>query len=387
MSVFIRGDKFVVDYWPHGRKGKRVRMTLPASITTIEDARTIERELRQTKEPEISVALNATVFELFPQYLEWYELHRKPKTYKDMKGCWENHLRRHLGTFIARELSGHHINVYKRLRKSEYNRNYKTEKVPVGNRSIIKELDYFSGFLRWCHKNIKGFPKRDFEIEDLPYERPIPTVLSIEETIRFIQAAEPLYRAYFLVLFGCGLRRTEARMLKWTDIDLNNKTLKIIRKGGKPAILPFSDWLHHELKDLKKSSKSQWVFQSPMLGKPDQPLQDVRRAIQRAKEKAEIEKHIYPHLLRHSIATHLLGKNVNLRTIQEMLGHSQSSTTEFYTHVVTANIREALSHAGLDMIPPPGVYANSLPDKASSKKCLRKKTRKPCQTKVLRDRS
>jgi hypothetical protein len=56
MSVFIRGDKFVVDYWPHGRKGKRVRMTLPASITTIEDARTIERELRQTKEPEISVA-------------------------------------------------------------------------------------------------------------------------------------------------------------------------------------------------------------------------------------------------------------------------------------------------------------------------------------------
>jgi len=382
MSVFLRRGRWVVDYWPQGRKGRRIRKTLPETITSAEDARAIERELLlASKDPDISAPVYSTVNALFPLYLNWYEMHRAETTFRDMKGCWENHLSRILGEYMAKDISVHHINIYKSLRKKEYNANYKTKKVLVGNRSIIKELDYFSGFLRWCHKNIKGFPKRDFDIEDLPYERPVPTVLSIEEAIRFIQAAEPLYRVYFLVLFNCGLRRNAARMLKWTDVDLENRTLKIIRKGGKPHNLPISDWLLDELKALKELATSQWVFQSPMTGKPDQPLYDVRRAIRRAKERAGIQKHIHPHLLRHSIATHLLGQNINLRTIQEMLGHAQSSTTEFYTHVVTANIREALSHAGLDIKPPAGVYSKRTTNKASSKRCLQGKRDKPASSK------
>jgi integrase len=364
MSVFIRNGRFVVDYWPHGKKGKHVRKTLPAAITSIEEARAIEIELRQaSKDPEINAPVTATVNDLFPRYLEWYELHRAARTYHDIRGCWKNHLSPHLGSYIASEITVNHINVYKRLRKKEYNGNYKKEKVPVGNRCIIKELAYFSGFMGWCHKNIKSFPKRDFQIDGLPYERPVPIVLSLDEAVRFIQAAEPLYRCLFLLLFNVGLRRSEARFLKWDDVDLENRSLIIIKKGGKPHILPISDWLYDELIALKQHSRSRWVFQSPRTGKPDQPVQDLRRAINRAREKAGITKRIYPHLLRHSLATHLMGLNINLRTIQNMLGHSQLSTTEFYTHVAIANLRAALSQAGLNINPGPGVYREGTADK------------------------
>jgi site-specific recombinase XerD len=386
MSVFVRRGKFVVDYWPQGRKGKRVRKTLPAAITSIKEARAIERELREAvRDPEIHAPVNATVGELFPQYLDWYELHRAEKTYRDIKYCSQP-ITRHIGKIVAAEINSHHINIYKRLRKAEYRGNVKNTEVPIGNRTIIKELAYFSGFLRWCHKNIKGFPKRTFEIDGLPYKRPIPSVLSMEEAILFIQSAEPFYRVLFLVLFSLGLRLKEARLLKWIDIDFGTRTLKIIKKGGKENVLPLSDWLYGELTDLKKKSKSQWVFPSPSKWKKDQPVQDVRPAIKRACEKAEITKRVHPHLLRHSFATHLLDKNINLRTVQEMLGHADITTTQFYTQVVTKNKRQALSRAGLNLKPAVGVYAECPSDKASSRMCLRKDSQKPRKIRNSKDR-
>ncbi len=84
--------------------------------------------------------------------------------------------------------------------------------------------------------------------------------------------------------------------------------------------------------------KHGYIFVSKRNG---QPIRDIRKAIARAKRKAGITKKIYPHLLRHSFATHLLGKNVNLRTIQQFLGHSQVGTTEWYTHVTQGHLQDA----------------------------------------------
>ncbi|TAL25506.1 MAG: hypothetical protein EPN94_05035, partial [Nitrospirae bacterium] len=141
MSVRRRNDKFVIDYYPQGRAGKRVRMTLPEAVTDIEDARSVERELRDSKEKHTPVPRNATVSELFTQYLDYYEMHRAATTYRDIKNVFENHIKRLLGHYLAAEISEHHINVYKRLRRAEH---------PSGNRCINKELHYFSGFLTWC---------------------------------------------------------------------------------------------------------------------------------------------------------------------------------------------------------------------------------------------
>ncbi|MEJ2697984.1 MAG: tyrosine-type recombinase/integrase [Candidatus Sulfobium sp.] len=310
-------------------------MTLPANITRLEEAEAIERELKHAAKPnEIQVPKNRTVGDLFREYLDWYDLHRSPTTYRDCEGVFKNHINPHLGQYIANEISINHINVYKRLRHGEGGK----------NRTITTELHYFSGFRRWAAK--LGFiEKKDFNIERLPYTRPIPIVLSLKEAIKLINAAEPFYRGIFILLFTCGCRLKEARQLKWTEVDFQNRTIKILGKGGKENILPMADLLYTELKKLKKKASSEWVFQSRV--RDDIPVQDIRKAIARAKKKAKITKRVYPHLLRHSLATHLLDSDVNLRRIQEILGHADVSTTEFYTQVAVKMKRDAMKKAGI----------------------------------------
>jgi site-specific recombinase XerD len=376
MSVFLRNGKWVVDYWPQGRRGPRKRKTLPTTITTEQEALAIERSIRAAvKEEPLDIPNRSTVNDLFPRYLDWYKDHRKPSTYRDVKGIYDTHFSQYLGSYIASEINHHHFDLYKSLRKTDRKRNLKTRKLKVSNRTINKEVDYFKGFLRWCHKRVRGFPRISLDIEKLPYERPIPTVLTFDEAMKLIMAADSIYRVLFLVLFNLGLRLAPARTMKWQDIDLPNRAFKFIRKGGKPKLLPLSDWLVEELTELKKTATCEWVFPSPRTWLKDQPITDIRRALNRAAKKAGITKKVNAHLLRHSLATHLMGQNINLRTIQEMLGHADISTTEWYTHVQTANIREALSQAGLNIKPPSGVYATRSADKGRKGKRLRKDKR------------
>ncbi len=338
MSVFLRNGRWVVDYWPQGRRGRRIRMTLPENIREREEAGAIERELRKAARPtELEVPKNRTVEDLSREYLDWYDLHRSPTTYRDCEGVFRNHIRPHLGAYIADDISPTHVNIYKRMRKGEGGK----------NRTISKELNYFSGFLTWGAKN-GHLTKRNFSIEKLPYTRPIPIVLTLNEAVKIIRAAEPFYRVIILMLFTCGVRLKEARLLKWTDVDFKKRTIRILRKGGKENILPVIDWLHDELKALRKTNRSDWVFLSRV--RDDIPVTDIRKAIERARKKSGIEKRVYAHLFRHSMATHLLESGVDSRRIQEILGHAQLSTTEFYTQVAVGIKKKALDQGKISSI-------------------------------------
>jgi site-specific recombinase XerD len=334
MSVFLRFGKWIVDYRPEGIRGRRVRLKLPDKIRAREDAEAIERELRKASQEEPEMPKNRTVSDLSREFLDWYDLHRAATTYRDCEGVFRNHLNPHLGRYITDDISPNHINVYKRLRKGEGGT----------NRTISKELNYFSGFLTWAAKH-GHIRKRDFSIEKLPFSRPIPIVLSFKEAVKLIHSAEPFYRVIFLLLFTCGVRLKEARLLKWENVDFKKRIIRIFGKGNKENILPMIDWLHDELKALRKQNKSEWVFLSRV--RDDIPVSDIRKALDRAKRKAGIKKRVYSHLLRHSFATHLLESDVDLRRIQEMLGHAQLSTTQFYTHVAVGVKRKALDQSAI----------------------------------------
>lgn len=325
---------FFVDYWPEGRNGPRKIKKLDASITDKNAAIIFEQELmaalKESRHPENVLVKTdaATCDDLFPAYLEWVRLHLKKSTYED-RGYAMGTISKIIGNIPARGLNKHYFSLYQQTRKAQ----------GVSNRTVNKELDYVRGFLRWCREE-KDMRIPQIQFKKLKHARPIPMVLSPDEVVRIIDAADPFHRAYFLCLYTLGLRLSEAQHLKWGDIDFDNLTVQTIQKGGTYKILPLNNWLKKALVKLKPGKAGDFIFLNPATGRP---MRDVRAALHTAAKKAGVIKRVYPHLFRHSVATHMMGENVNLRKIQTYLGHSVVSTTEWYTHVVTDHLKDATS--------------------------------------------
>ena len=251
-------------------------------------------------------------------------------------------LARILGPVPIIQVDRHSIATYQKTRSQHITRT----KRRVTNRTINKELSYLASFLNWARR-AKEIPVPPLKIDMLPHQRPRPIILSPDEVVRLVAEAEPFYRAFFLCLYTLGFRLTEATYIRWRDVDRDGKTISAIQKGGSLKIEPLNAWLDAALQALKKETEKktkrkvtpdEYVFFNPRTGRP---VMDIRTPLERAAKAAGIIKHVTPHLLRHSIATHLLARGKNLRTIQAMLGHAQVGTTEWYTHVVTEDIREA----------------------------------------------
>jgi integrase/recombinase XerD len=348
MAIITRRRKdgsirFVIDYWPDGRYGKRKRLTLPASVQSEKEAKVFEEALKTAaRDPEMITTFTATetVNDVFPSYLEWYEMHRQSTTYEDLLEIYKNHLKGIFGKLRLDEINIVHISLYKKTRKAEViikHLGQKKGSTLVSNRTINKELSYFSGFLKWCRVE-RNMPLKKITFDRLPYKRPIPMVLSFDEVIKMIEASDPFYRALFFTLYGAGLRSAEGRNLKLEDVDFENRTIRVRQKGGSQKIVPVPQLLLDLISAIKPAHQEDYVFVNR---RTRRPVNDIRRPIERARVKAGIIKKVTPHLFRHSIATHLLGKSVNLRTIQKFLGHAQVLTTEFYTHVDMGHMRTA----------------------------------------------
>ncbi len=156
-------------------------------------------------------------------------------------------------------------------------------------------------------------------------------------------------RALLEVLYGAGLRVSEASGLDWADVDLVQGRLWVRRgKGGKPRVVPVGPPAVEALRELQDSRKCEDgpVFLNAR-GRRMQP-RSMRRVVERAGKLAGLGR-LHPHALRHSFATHLLDRGADLRGIQELLGHANLSTTQRYAHVSTTSLlrvyRDAHPHA------------------------------------------
>jgi len=336
MAVKLRNGRWYVDYFPEGRYGPRKMLSLPEGISE-EEAKGLDKQIRdaavraRSGKQKIARPSNLTVKALFEKYLVWYKLHRSPKTYNDINSVLKCHINPTLGRETAESIGPDHVLLYKTTRKHQKGSNV----------SINKELAYFSGFMKWAAKKGNEYiSPRELKMEKLPYKRPIPIVLSFDEVIKILNAAEPKYQAFFLCLYSLGLRLKEARLLTWDHVDFENDSIMVQQKGGGYKQLPMGEALKTLLKNLPRYENVPYVFWNP---ERKAPLYDPRKAIARAVKKAGIKKRVTPHLFRHSWATHLLAKGTNLRVIQKLLGHAQLSTTEIYTHVDLEVLREAAS--------------------------------------------
>ena len=190
--------------------------------------------------------------------------------------------------------------------------------------------------------------KRHAFREDLPYpkdHRRLPTVLSLEEVTRLINAAGNLLQlALLMTLYGTGMRRAEVSLLKVSDIDSQRMMIRVERgKGGAGRDIPLSPALLETLREYwswKRPRTYLFASSESKRGK-EQPISDktVWYACKEAARHAGLSKQVTPHTLRHSFATHLLEGGTDLRTIQILLGHGDLETTAKYLHLSQRHLR------------------------------------------------
>ena len=208
------------------------------------------------------------------------------------------------------------------------------------------------GALAFLFRKTLGRPN-DVSFVSWPRQHsPLPEVLSLDEVQALLKALKhPLYRTIAMVLYGAGLRISEALPLEVTDIDRPRGVIHVRHgKGDRPRDAKLSLVLYTEMRAYWAEERPAlpYLFATRRTGRPPR-AESVRRALEVAAEQAGITKPITPHVLRHSFATHLLEAGTDLRVVQVMLGHSSIQTTARYTRVSTKLMRETPSP--LDLLP------------------------------------
>jgi site-specific recombinase XerD len=184
-------------------------------------------------------------------------------------------------------------------------------------------------------------------------ERKLPVVLSREEVRRILAAVRiPVYRMCLTTIYACGLRLLEGAHLQVSDVDGGRMVLHIHGKGKTDRYVPLPEPTLHMLREYWRTHRSQvWLFPAPTrhglrhsLAHNGGPVtrSSLQSAFRRALHRSGIAKRAHVHSLRHSYATHLLEAGVNLRIIQEALGHRSARTTQIYTHL-TREVRATLT--------------------------------------------
>jgi len=162
-------------------------------------------------------------------------------------------------------------------------------------------------------------------------EQKLPNVLTTQEIQALLETATYTKSKLIIkLLYSTGIRVSELVNLKWQDLEPSQGTAWVRQgKGQKDRLITISKQLCEELQTIKKEN-TQYIFPGQN-GKMS--TRNVQSIIKRAGKKANIDKDITPHTLRHSFATHLLENGNDLRIIQELLGHSNIQTTQIYTHI------------------------------------------------------
>lgn len=218
-------------------------------------------------------------------------------------------------------------------------------------RSVNRHISSIKGFYKYLLEEGKINEDPSEEISVLKIEKSLPKYLTIDEVDKLLNfetktAFDYRNKAMMEVMYASGLRVSELVSLDYNSIDLENSLIRVKGKGKKERIVPIGDiavkaltvYMEEYRPFLVKKGRYDELF----LNNHGKPIsrQGFNFILENIKEATGIEKDLTPHVLRHSFATHLLEGGADLRSIQEMLGHENISTTNVYTHIVNEVLRE-----------------------------------------------
>lgn len=224
------------------------------------------------------------------------------------------------------------------------------------NKTISRKISALRSFFKYLNAKqiIKGNPMSSISTPKI--EKKLPKFLNYEETEKFLNAFDNnnyigLRNSLILeMLYSTGIRVSELSNVELKEISLSDRKIKITGKGNKERIVYFGTKCYDLIKNYLKDSyhklnlkNSKYLF----LSKTGRKICDreIRNIVDDAAKIAKINMKISPHVLRHTFATHMLNEGADLRSVQELLGHENLSTTQIYTHLTNEKIRNVYLNA------------------------------------------
>ena len=220
------------------------------------------------------------------------------------------------------------------------------------SRSIRRKISSLKGFYKYLLRSGKVLDN-PFSYVTLPKcEKKLPQYLNYNELIEIFDAIDTKTllglrnRLIMELLYATGIRVFELVNIEINDIDINNRSIRIVGKGDKERIVFFNEitknYLEKYLSESKEIRKTDYLILNHNGKKIT--TRAIRLIIDKVISETSIIKHIHPHMLRHTFATHLLNNGCDLLTVQELLGHTSISTTGIYTHVTKDHIKDVYYH-------------------------------------------
>jgi integrase/recombinase XerD len=212
------------------------------------------------------------------------------------------------------------------------------------SKSASMSIILFLSAIRYAYSNLL---KHDITlgIKRPKREKKLPTVLTKDEVKKMLESVDTRKSKLMIsLLYACGMRVSEITNLKNNDLNFEEKIGNILQaKGKKDRVFNIPQFLFNNLKKQVKrqaEKNQEYLFSGPN-GKLSS--RNIQKIVSNVAKKAGIKKNVHPHTLRHSFATHLLENNIDIRKIQELLGHSDLSTTQIYTHVSREELKKIRS--------------------------------------------
>lgn len=186
---------------------------------------------------------------------------------------------------------------------------------------------------------LKNVVKKEFLASSMPpirQESKLPIILSKDEIKKLLDCTKNnIHKTILTLLYTCGLRLNELCEIKMGEIDFDRKNILIHGKGSKDRFVPIGDNVIKMIKENMSHLTYDKYFCSSQDGSRKLSDRTVGKLVENGARKAKINKRVYPHLLRHSRATHLLESGTDIRYIQLLLGHTSILSTASYTHVAS----------------------------------------------------
>ena len=219
----------------------------------------------------------------------------------------------------------------------------------ISSNSIARNISSLKSFFRFLIKNNKIKESSVFNLKSPKLKKSLPRPINVDLAIQVIKQAEEIEgekwiglrnKAILILLYGCGLRISEALSLNYDDVQ-NEDHILIKGKGEKERIVPMMPYIKKGIENYLEACPKEIISgEALFIGKRFSRLSPriIQYALEKIRTALSLPETATPHALRHSFATHLLDSGGDLRTIQELLGHSSLSTTQKYTKVETSKL-------------------------------------------------